>query len=252
LIADRVFYGWWVVLLGSLILAVGSGILYHGFTVFFLPLKRDLAVSSAAVSLLYGAARLEGGAEGPLVGYLIDRFGPRVLIAGGAILCGLGLILLSTVNSFTGFFIIYIFIVSLGYNAGFFHPVYAAVNSWFVRHRGVGFSITSASASIGGMVMAPLLSYLIFTSKRNGTISMLAIAWHGQRRIGKGSGHSRYVETQHGGEKIPQAHDLPAEMDDWLSRVDLRKVNPRSQIPKSGRKARKERPRTRLFPLGRG
>jgi len=159
----RVFYGWWIVLLGSLILAVGAGILSQAFAVFFLPLKRDLAVSSAAISLLYGAARLEGGAEGPLVGYLIDRFGPRVMIIAGATLSGVGLILLSLVHSFFSFFFIYIFIISLGFNAGFFHPVYAVVNSWFIRQRGLGFSITGAATNIGGMVMAPLLSYWILT-----------------------------------------------------------------------------------------
>ena len=161
LLPANIFYGWYILFLGSLILAVGSGVLYHGFTVFFLPLKRDLALSSAAVSLLYGAARLEGGAEGPLIGYLIDRFGPRVVIIGGAAMAGVGLILLSTVTSYFSFFFVYIFIVSLGYNAGFFHPIYAMVNSWFIRHRGFGFAAVGAASSIGGMIMAPFLSYLI-------------------------------------------------------------------------------------------
>ncbi len=158
-----VFYGWWIVLLGALIIAVGAGILIHGFTVFFLPLKRDLAVSSAAISLIYGAARLEGGAEGPLVGYLVDRWGPRAMMLTGALLAGTGFILLSLVQTFWQFFCIYIFIISLGFNAGFFHPVYAAVNSWFIRKRGIGFALTGVAASIGGMVMAPLLSSLILT-----------------------------------------------------------------------------------------
>ena len=34
----RIFYGWWIVLLGALIICVGAGILIHGLTVFFLPL----------------------------------------------------------------------------------------------------------------------------------------------------------------------------------------------------------------------
>lgn len=160
-IVSRVFYGWWIVVLGSLIQAVGGGILYHSFTVFFLPLKRDLGVSMAAVSLLYGASRLEGGAEGPIVGHLIDRSGSRVMIIIGASLAGIGLILLSTVHSFWAFFLIYVFIVSLGFNAGFFHPVSAAVNNWFIRRRGVGFAIITSAGNIGGMVMAPLLSYII-------------------------------------------------------------------------------------------
>jgi len=160
-IKNRVFYGWWIVILGSIIQAVGGGILYHSFTVFFLPLKRDLGVSAAAISLLYGAARLEGGVEGPFIGYLIDRWGPRVLIIAGAALAGVGMILLSTVQSYFSFFIIYIFIVSLGFNAGVYHPVSTAVNAWFIRRRALSLSITTAAGNIGGIVMPPLLSYLI-------------------------------------------------------------------------------------------
>jgi len=163
LMKGRIFYGWWIVILGSLIMAVGSGIIYYSFTIFFLPLKRDFAISSAAVSLVYAAARLEGGIEGPIVGHLIDKFGPRAMIVAGAGMAGVGLILLATAHNFWSFFFIYIFIVSVGHNAGFFHPVSTAVNSWFIHHRGVAFSCVSASASIGAMFIAPLLSYIILS-----------------------------------------------------------------------------------------
>ena len=157
----RVFYGWWVLAMCGLINGVGTGIIYHSFTVFFLPLKRDLGVSSAAISLLYGAARLEGGLEGPVVGYLIDRFGTRKLIMIGAGLCGCGLILLATVQSFWTFFLIYVLVVSVGSNAGFFHPLSTAVNKWFIRQRGFGLSVITSSGAVGGMIMAPLLSFII-------------------------------------------------------------------------------------------
>src|SRR5512137_103822 len=97
------FYGWRIVALGSIIIAFGNGIFYYGFTTFFLHLKRDLEVSRAAISLIYGAARLEGGAEGPVVGYFIDRFGARRVIIIGTLLAGVGLILLATVHSFWAF-----------------------------------------------------------------------------------------------------------------------------------------------------
>ena len=60
--------------------------------------------SSAAISLLYGAARLEGGLEGPVVGYLISKFGCRTMIFTGASMAGAGLILLTTTHSFWAFF----------------------------------------------------------------------------------------------------------------------------------------------------
>lgn len=162
-LGNRVFYGWWIVSLGCLINSVGTGIIYHSFSVFFLPLKRDLGLSSAEISLLYGAARLEGGIEGPIVGHVIDRFGPRFAILVGVGLAGAGLILLSAVNDFFSFFLIYVFVISFGFNAGFFHPLYTVVNKWFIRRRGIGFSLINASANVGGMVMAPLFSYILLT-----------------------------------------------------------------------------------------
>ena len=167
--------------MGALINCVGGGITYHSMSVFFLPLKRDLGVSSAAISLLYGAARLEGGFEGPLVGYLINRFGSRKMIIIGSMCAGIGLIFLSTVHSFLAFFLVYVFIVALGANAGFFHPISTAVNHWFIRHRGLGFSVITASGSVGGMIMAPLLSFIILNyGWRNGAavagLMILAVA----------------------------------------------------------------------------
>ena len=78
---------------GSTITMVGS---VHSsvVSVFFLPLTRELEIGRAALSLLFSLARLEGGIEGPLVGWIIDRRGPRLPIFVGALLGGTGLIAL--------------------------------------------------------------------------------------------------------------------------------------------------------------
>ncbi|MEE9203016.1 MAG: MFS transporter, partial [Dehalococcoidia bacterium] len=96
------YYGYWVLAAGSLILAVGYSFLWYGFTVFFLPLSRDLGVSRTAISLLYGLGRIEAGVQGPVAGRLIDRFGPRWIIFTGAALTGIGFILLSRAQSYWG------------------------------------------------------------------------------------------------------------------------------------------------------
>jgi len=159
-IHERIFFGWWIVIVGAVINAVGIGVVYHGFTVFFLPLKRELALSSAAISLVYGACRLEGGLEGPLVGYLINKFGPKKLIFFGSALTGIGFLFFSRINSYTMFFIAYVLVISLGASAGFFHPISTVVNNWFIRKRGTAFGFITAAASFGGMVFVPMLSHL--------------------------------------------------------------------------------------------
>ena len=156
-----IFPGWWIIVLGSIVYGVGGGIFFQSLPVFFLPLKNDFGVSSAAVSLLYAAARLEGGLEGPLVGYLISKFGPRAMIITGTCMSGGGMLLLALAPGYWSFFFIYVFVVCLGYNAGFFHPISTLVNYWFIRHRGLGISWVSAAGNVGGMILAPVLSTII-------------------------------------------------------------------------------------------
>ncbi|HTF91954.1 MAG TPA: hypothetical protein VK632_02855, partial [Verrucomicrobiae bacterium] len=74
---SRIFYGWHMVGLVSAIRVVGGGLHQFGFTVFFLPISQDLGISRAATSLAFSLSRAQGAIEAPLVGYLIDRYGPR-------------------------------------------------------------------------------------------------------------------------------------------------------------------------------
>ena len=155
----RIFFGWWVLAVGALINAVGVGIVYHSFTVFFLPLKRELALSSVAVSLVYASSRLEGGIEGPIIGYLINRFGPRRMIFLGSTLSAIGFFIFSRIDSFLTFFLVFVLLIAMGANAGLFHPVSTVINNWFIRRRGTAFGVLTAAGSLGGMVLAPLLSH---------------------------------------------------------------------------------------------
>ena len=157
----QVFYGWWIVAAGSVINAVGGGVYWYGFTLFFLPVSRDLGLSRAATSLAFSFSRLEGGVEGPVAGWLIDRFGPRSIILAGGSLLGLGLLLLAGVRSVWEFLVVYAVVLSTGWNIGFFHPLSTAVNSWFLRRRGTALAAISAAMGGGGFVLAPILSYLI-------------------------------------------------------------------------------------------
>jgi len=105
---DRIFYGWWIVTASGVINAFGGGVYFYGFSVFFLPIKQALTLSSASTSLVFSLSRAEGAIEGPLAGYLIDRFGPRRMITIGVIIVAIGYLLLSQVTNFTSFLIVYL------------------------------------------------------------------------------------------------------------------------------------------------
>ena len=155
------FYGWRMVGLVSAIRILGGGLHNYGFTVFFLPLSQDLGLSRAATSLAFSLARAEGAIEGPFVGYLIDRFGPRPMILVATISCGLGYILLSTVDSYPMFLVVYLGIISLSFTPGFVHAPMAVGNTWFIRWRARAMTVISSAVPIGGTLLTPLLAMAV-------------------------------------------------------------------------------------------
>ena len=157
------FYGWWIVAAGSVISALQDGTYFFGFSMYFLPVTRDFGLSRAATSLVYGLGHLEGGVVGPAAGYLVDRLGPRTMIAIGGVVAGLGFILLATTHSFATFLFVYVGVLSLGIHSGFSHGVMAAVNQWFIRRKALAMSITSMGFSVGGVVITPGIAFLVLT-----------------------------------------------------------------------------------------
>jgi MFS family permease len=154
----RVFYGWHMVGLVSAIRIVGGGLHQFGFTVFFLPISQDLGISRAATSLAFSLSRAQGAIEAPLVGYLIDRYGPRPIIVTAVFLAGVGYILLSWVNSYTSFMLVYLGVICLAFVAGFVHSPLVVANSWFIRQRARAMTIVSAAVPVGGALISPLLA----------------------------------------------------------------------------------------------
>ena len=140
---------------------LGGGFHLYGFTVFFLPITQELGLSRAATSLVFSLARAEGAVEGPLAGYLIDRLGPRPMILAGVILSGIGYMLLATIESYYGFLIVYLGVISLSFSAGFMHSPMVLANTWFIRRRALAMTLVSSAIGIGGTLITPLLALTV-------------------------------------------------------------------------------------------
>jgi MFS family permease len=158
----KIFRGWWILIACSIIGAYGGGVYFYGFTMFFNPLKDELGLTSAQTSIVFSLTRLEGAFEGALVGFLIDRYGSRKIMTIGIPVAGIGFLIWSTlVNSYTSFLLVYVGIIAMGINGGFFHPAMAVANNWFVRKRSTAMAIISVSVGIGGSIIVPVLGFII-------------------------------------------------------------------------------------------
>ena len=162
----KLFYGWWIVVAASIQGMFGNGTISSGFPIFFQPIRETLGINYAQMSLVFGLARAEGGMGGPIVGWLVDRYGSRRFVILGGFLAAIGLILLSRATTYWQLMFLFVGVVSIGKTAGLGQTLMATVNQWFIRRRALAMSTLMTAFAGGGAVVVPLLGIgcLLYTS----------------------------------------------------------------------------------------
>ncbi|MBM3939811.1 MAG: MFS transporter [SAR202 cluster bacterium] len=147
------FYGWYIVAASVFSNAIMSAAYYNGFSAFFLPIESHFGWSRKAISGALSLRQVESGLLGPVVGFLVDKLGARKLIIAGAIISGLGLIMLGLTPNLVWFYAAFA-IISIG-STGVSHAVTwpTIIGRWFRRKRGLAMGL----AVMGPIVGAPFI-----------------------------------------------------------------------------------------------
>ncbi len=153
------FYGWWIVCCTFSVLFIAYGIQFS-FGAMLPAISADLAWDRATLSMPYALYVFLYGFLGIVSGPLTDRYGPRAVIAGGALLLGLGWGFFSFVELPWHVYAAVGLIAAMGMSAVFV-PCNATVVRWFVRRRGLAVSLSSSGASFGNMLVPPLVTWLL-------------------------------------------------------------------------------------------
>jgi sugar phosphate permease len=147
-----------VVLAASIQGFFGVGIVISGFLVFFLPIRGDLDLNSASMSLVIGLAWAISVVVAPAAGWLADRYGTRRLVLIGGLVTGLGLVPWSFSTSYWHLLLFYSGVVSIGRVMGITPTLMITVNQWFVRRKAFAISILSTCYVSGGAAVVPLVA----------------------------------------------------------------------------------------------
>ena len=94
-----------------------------------------------------------------VVGLMLDKYGPRKLMAFGLFVTGLGFIGMSQMQNLWHFYVV-MAVLTLGMSFGTFLPIVATVGNWFVRKRSRAIGILMSTSAIGAMA-APLLVWFV-------------------------------------------------------------------------------------------
>jgi len=159
----KIFIGWWTVLSGGILAMWGFGYHIYGFSALFKPIASELGFSRAVMSVAASIGRLEGGFEAPLTGWVTDKYGPRWPVIFGVFLVTLGLILMNFINSLWAFYVVWGVIIGTGLNVAFSIPIDTAISNWFVKKRGLALGIRRVFTGLSGVLVLPLIAWLIAT-----------------------------------------------------------------------------------------
>jgi MFS family permease len=170
----RLYYGW--VVAGALAATetVSWGVLYYAFSVFLVPMQRDLGWSAAALTGAYSLALLISGVAAPFVGRWLDRHGPRVLMTAGSLLGTLLVLAWAGVGSLALYYLIWAGI-GLAMAATLYEPAFATLTSWFDRDRPRAMLLVTVVAGFASTIFLPLTGWLVETQEWRPALVALAV-----------------------------------------------------------------------------
>jgi MFS family permease len=157
----RLFYGWWIVIAVILIQTLHGGLLFQAFGAYFVRLQAEFGWSRTSLSWSFSLLRVESGLLGPLQGWMIERFGAKIVLTIGLVIFGLGFMLLSTINSLLTFYLAFV-VIAIGSSLGGFLTLFVTIANWFEKRRAMALGLAAIGVSIGGM-MVPLVAYALNT-----------------------------------------------------------------------------------------
>ncbi|MYC29382.1 MAG: MFS transporter [Chloroflexi bacterium] len=158
----RLHYGWVIFVLSFSNLTVEGGS-KNVQSVFLVALRDHFQSSVALTAAVFSASGLFGAFVAPLLGMMLDRFGPRVLfpVAGCFILAGW--LASSMVSEVWQLFIFYSVIATVGQVGISSFSATATLAPWFPRSRGVALGMADAGNPAGQAIVVPLAQLIVST-----------------------------------------------------------------------------------------
>ena len=171
----RYFYGWVIVAVMAATGAVSMGMGSLNFGLFIKPMGDELGIGRAAFGWAQTARQGASSATSPLIGWLLDRYGSRVMLPVAAVATGGALIGLAYVTSAWHLVVLFVVMGLVGMSGPGALVTTVPVLKWFVRNRGKAVAFVGLGIPIGALLFIPLTQVLINEIGWRGAWIVLAI-----------------------------------------------------------------------------
>jgi OFA family oxalate/formate antiporter-like MFS transporter len=149
----------WVILLFSILGMVAVANFQYGWTLFVPPLQKHLKVDQALIQVTFTVFVLLETWLVPFEGWLVDTFGPKLLVMLGGVAAGVGWVGAGKAETLTGLYLSY---ALSGLGAGIVYGTAIGIAlKWFPDHRGLAAGLTAAGFGAGSAVtVAPIANMI--------------------------------------------------------------------------------------------
>lgn len=136
------------------------GTAYNCFPIFLPSMIKEFHLTRGQVGLVPAAQAIAAGVFGIFIGWLLDRVPAQIVMAVGAVLTALGIVMMSRAASLNGLLAGAV-VTGVGLIASTILPATMVISNWFGERRGTALGLTTAGMELGGMVITMVAGYLI-------------------------------------------------------------------------------------------
>ncbi|WP_323097530.1 MFS transporter [Intrasporangium sp. YIM S08009] len=138
---------------------IGWGVLYYAFPVMLPSITRDTGWSAPAATASFSAALVVSALAGIAVGHIIDRTGPRRVMAIGSVLGALAMTLVATAPTLLAFAVGWL-LAGPAMAATFYQPAFAAITRWYGSRRVRALTTLTLAGGLASTIFAPITAAL--------------------------------------------------------------------------------------------
>jgi MFS family permease len=153
----KFFYGWRMVGAACAMQFLLAAFLTQALGLYIAVLSDEMGWSKTTLSGAAALQSVEAAIIGPILGWIMDRFGPQNMIRVGLVFFSAGLLLLSQVNVVGSFYISAI-LMAIGASLSGYFPLSVALVQWFEKFRARALSIMGLGFAMGGLAV-PLIAW---------------------------------------------------------------------------------------------
>jgi len=161
-VKTKTYYGWWIVGALFILLFNTGGMGFYVFPVFIESFQKEFGWTLTQISISAGIWAIVFGFSGPVIGFMIGRFGVRKIMLTAAVVAGITNFMFA---SMTALWTLYTATLISGFVVAgtTLLPTQTLITNWFNRYRGRAMALAMTGIGFGGFCLPPFNEYLIRT-----------------------------------------------------------------------------------------